>query len=285
MIKRTPPNSPAPSDNNLSASIASFDSSNVTIRRNNTLDQQQSSLMMEMRKMFEDLKQQQESRFASISSQIKSQNTEIQKSIEFMSQKYDEAVGKLESLQVDFDKSQEYVKTLENKVDLLEKNARITTVELRNIPKSPTENKATLYNYVKKAGEKLSFKITDLDIKSVYRTRNKNTTPGPIIAEFTTTSTKDNLIKYAREYNKQNSNNKLNTTHLDVAGPSRPVYISEHLTYKASRLYFLARELAKDLNFSYCWTMNGQVYLRKKDGAPIIRINNESDILKLRSEK
>ncbi|CAB3231713.1 unnamed protein product [Arctia plantaginis] len=74
--------------------------------------------------------------------------------------------------------------------------------------------------------------------------------------------------------------NKLSTEHLRLGGPAKPVFVSENLTPKMKRLFFLARDFASSNQYRYCWVTNGKIYLREKQGAPHIMIKSESNLPK-----
>lgn len=300
MLKRTPPSSPAgylgPTPTPAPLPGYSKDVENLLSKVNvkprrkklNEESDQLDGFMAEIKNLISELKLQQDLKLDSLTkavSEIKIQNAEIQRSMEFLSASYDEMVKKVVSVQNDCTKNKEHIKHLENKIELLERNARSASIEIRNIPKQPSETKSTLCNLVKKTGIKVDCIVRDSDIRTIFRTKTKNETQSPIIVEFATAVTKEELLKSTRLYNKNNSNDKLNTAHLDIVGTARPVYVSENLTSKAKRLYYLARELSKDRCYAHCWTLNGQVFLRKTDGAPHLRINSEEDLVSLRKEK
>lgn len=99
------------------------------------------------------------------------------------------------------------------------------------------------------------------------------------MVEFTTVLKRDSLLSALKKFNKgRNGSDKLNTGHLHIKGPTNPIFVSESLTFKTKKLFHMARECAKSRGYSYCWTSNGVVYLRKKDNMPQIRIANESDL-------
>ncbi|GBP89781.1 hypothetical protein EVAR_69665_1 [Eumeta japonica] len=93
MIKRTPPTTPV---NNALSAVSENESIKVTQRRKKGSDERSEQLplfMKEVKNMTTNLKLEQDMKFDSLNSaitEIKSQNTEIQKCIEFVSQKYDE---------------------------------------------------------------------------------------------------------------------------------------------------------------------------------------------------
>lgn len=283
MMKRTPPNTPVSNPIQQTSS----DLANVTVRRkkeekSNSQDQM-NTFMAEMNKMFSEFKNQQESKFNSLVasvSHISTQNEEILKSIGFLSNKYDEIVDKIKSLEGSQVKHIEYINVLENKIELLQRNACSTKVEIRNVPRIQTETKTSLCEIVKKIGTKINCPIDVNDVRTIYRPKiNKNSSQqSPIIVEFVTQNTKQELMKSTRTFNKIHQKDRLSTTHLDITGETKYIYIAEHLTPKTSYLFYKARQLVKDKNYTHTWTTNGQVYIRKKEGSSAVRINCEEDL-------
>lgn len=68
--------------------------------------------------------------------------------------------------------------------------------------------------------------------------------------EFSITLIKTHFLKYAKEFNRQNQLGKLNTTHIGLLDLKSPIYVAEHLTHQARRLFFAARNFAKMNNFA-----------------------------------
>lgn len=133
------------------------------------------------------------------------------------------------------------------------------------------------------AGSVLNIPVQTSDIWNIYRVPSKSTSANmPVIVEFTTTIMKENFLQSVKNYNRKNSRNKLNSLHLKIEGPELPIYISENLTSNGRRLYSAARKFASEQKFDFCWTSNGRVYLRKKEGDPLRRIEFESDLEKIK---
>lgn len=139
-------------------------------------------------------------------------------------------------------------------------------------------------NIVTALTDSLNIDIAERDIRDIYRVKTNSETVKPIVVELNSALLKERVTQAVKHHNKNNpKEKKLNTSHLKVSGPIRPVYISETLTYKAQRLFYLARHFARENQLSYCWTSRGQVYLRKSDGATLHKINGESDLNKLKN--
>ncbi|CAG9138719.1 unnamed protein product [Plutella xylostella] len=94
---------------------------------------------------------------------------------------------------------------------------------------------------------------------------------------------KEKFLNAIKMFNKNKpKGEKLNTGPLQIQGPRKPVYLSESLTFKTQKLFYMARELQKNCNYAFCWTSHGSVYLRKEENGPLIRVLNEADLEKLR---
>ncbi|CAG5031000.1 unnamed protein product [Parnassius apollo] len=91
--------------------------------------------------------------------EIMEQNIDIQKSIEFLAQKYDELTQKVGSLENENKHQLEYINSLESKIDILERNSKATTVEIRNIPLNQKETKDDLLKIVQEAGNLINLPI------------------------------------------------------------------------------------------------------------------------------
>lgn len=64
-------------------------------------------------------------------------------------------------------------------------------------------------------------------------------------------------------------------------GDRRPIYVAEYLPPSSRRLFFAAREFAKLKEFKFCWTNNGNVFLRKNEGDKQILIKTEQTLREL----
>lgn len=208
--------------------------------------------------------------------EIKEQNTKLQDSADFNAAKYDEITLKLQQMEQERKDDRVRIMDLEEKIEQLERQHRSTSLEIRNVPQKAPETKQDLQNTLVTLGNLVKSPVQSSDIKDVFRiqTKSQNKT---IIAEFNSVITKERMMKAIKIFNKENKNDKLNTSQLQFDGPKQPIYVSENLTPKNKRLFYLARDFSVLQKYRYCWTSFGKVLLRKEDGAPVIRINSEHD--------
>ncbi|XP_073944742.1 uncharacterized protein [Choristoneura fumiferana] len=259
------------------------------------------SKMDELKALILESNRQSDAKYQSLTAAISTlitQNTEIQKSVEFMSKKYDEVLAQLNTLEHVNKQYKSQITSLESKLEILERNSKSSSLEIRNIPKSETEKKDSLFGLITSLGNALDLEINRSDIRDVFRMKTKegstggapklfmrvNMDPstGPINVEFTTIAKKDGLVMACRNYNKINKLQPLNTTNINCTGPPRPIYIQDSLTRKAKHLHYLARAFKKTYQYHGCWTSYGKVYLRKYEGAPAIIIDSKEDLAKLK---
>lgn len=204
-----------------------------------------------------------------------------------MSDKYDTLRAKLQTLEEDRIKDKKTIVLLEDKIETLERKMRATGIEIRNAPRATPNNnkpesKVELSNLVKTIGESVAINLNESDIKDVYRINSSKETIKPIIVELNSVIKKETLINAVKTFNRNKSKEeKLNSKHIKLPGLTQPIFVAETLTFKAQKLYYLAREFQRLNKYAYCWTSKGTVHLRKSEGSPLIRINTESDLAKL----
>ncbi|XP_046976521.1 uncharacterized protein LOC124542638 [Vanessa cardui] len=192
-------------------------------------------------------------------------------------------IVKLDNLESERKADRCHIQYLEEKVDTLEHQLYSTKLEIKNVPKILEETKEDICEIVKEISKVLKTPIERHDIRDVFRTGKKDAPT--ILVDFNSAYVKENVIKGARQFNNRHKENKLNTTHLKLDGPAKPVFLSEKLTPNIYSIYHLERNFARENEYKYCWTAFGKVFLRRMDGHKQIHIINEEDLHRLRQEK
>lgn len=296
-LKRTPPKTPVQSETAtksrdiIRAAVSAPNLSDITEPGNITVRKRKREdccavFMDEIRDLLKSHTNQTNSKLKTLQaakSEIISQNAEIKETISYISKQYDDMALRTDKLEAQRKTDLAYINQLEDRVEILERMTNMSKLEFKNIPKSQGEDKERLCNLAIETASTLGTTLQRQEIKDIFRISKKEGA-STIIVDFTSVTMKDNIIKGVRKFNKQNKGNKLNTSHIKIAGPSKPIFITECLTLKAQRLYYLARNYAKENNYKVCWTSYGKVFLRKADGEKQILVKNESDIQKLRQD-
>ncbi|CAB3260126.1 unnamed protein product [Arctia plantaginis] len=122
-------------------------------------DNQISVFMSEMKTMFLEFKEQQDKKIEKIYTsieEIKAQNVTIQSTVTFLSQNYDALQDRINQLETQLVTEREtnllHLQKLEDNLEKMERGARSTCVEIRNIPVKPQESKESLAAMVTRIG-------------------------------------------------------------------------------------------------------------------------------------
>ncbi|KAL0860466.1 hypothetical protein ABMA27_009847 [Loxostege sticticalis] len=237
----------------------------------------------ELRNMLHSLQSQQNTRLDALEqriTEIKTQDTEMSKinptliEIKKTTSSIESTVSRTKNI---------CILTLEQRIEDIQREERKTNVEIKNVPKLAEETSETLLGLVTSLAKTVGCKVDEGHIKDIYRIKGKKVSiylnaNTPIVVEISSTILKTNLMNMCKAFNRK-SKQKLCAKHLGLrSNEDTPIYVSEQLTTKGARLYFLARELAKSKTFKYCWTAYGRVYLRKHDASPIITVRSEAQI-------
>lgn len=211
--------------------------------------------------------------------EIKTANSDIQNTVDFLASQNEELKKKIEQLEIQTRKDKHYIILLEDKIEELQRENRKTSIEIKNVPKVHDESKEMLIKLFLNLSNNIGCDIDERHIKDIYRVHRKNNTNKThIITELSSTMLKTKFLKHAKNYNIKNKE-KLCAKHLGFTkNEYEPIYVSEQLTAKGARLYFLARDLAKSRDYKFCWSSYGKIYVRKNEQSPIIVIKNESHV-------
>lgn len=217
--------------------------------------------------------------------EIQQSNHDIHNSIAVLTSQNEDFQKKIDHLECKLRTENENISILQDKIEDMQRENRKTNVEIKNVPRKNNESKEDLMQMILSLSKSIGCNAQRTDIKDIYRiydkknAEKKNT---PVIVEMGSTILKTDMLKLCKSYNIRNSRNRLQAKHLGfTTNEHEPIYVSEHLTPKAARLYFLARDLTKSNQYKFCWTSFGRVYTRKEETSPVIQIRNESQVHQL----
>lgn len=242
--------------------------------------------LMIIKALFDDFKEQQDLKFESVNNALTTLVTRteaIKNTVDTLNNRHEEILSKMNTMEQENKVIRQRVEILENKIEQLERYTCSTSIEIRNIPKSDREDKKSLINSLTSLGSTIGLEkpIQMCEIKNIYRLKSDS-----IVADLSTTLRKEEIIVKYRAYNKRQREDKkptLNSSDICALtlGPARPIFVSESLTTKARRVFFVAREHVKSKKITAAWTSYGKVYVKKEEGSPPIRIDHETDINKV----
>lgn len=207
---------------------------------------------------------------------------ELQKSVDFMSSKFDSilqenielkklvkenlsAVKKVNELEAQ-------IELLNNKINIIEQRSRLDNIEIHGIPSTPNEN---LQNVVIKIGELNNVNVDENDLIDVHRLpTGKNQDHPGIIVQFRNK-------KIRNQYYVARKTSQVYGDDIDIRLPHLRIFVNENLTSLNRKLYNLARKLKTDKGYKYVWTREGSVFVRKDEKGPALRIQKEEDLNKI----
>ena len=113
--------------------------------------------------------------------------------------------------------------------------------------------------------------------KSNSNRRGESEEPSPppgIIARF--------INRYLRNfiYRKRAAAKNIGNKDFPVAG-MQSLYINENLTQSRKRLLWQTKQAARTRHYSYIWTHNRKIFVRKDENSDSVLITNESDLRNL----
>lgn len=219
---------------------------------------------------------------------IKEQLDNLQSSVSFMSQEYDRFNQKVDAvssenreLQKESKELQTTVSSMTERLNHLEQCLRECNIEIQGVPEHKTEN---VVNIVMQIAQVVNHKILDTDILNCTRVASMNRDskkPRAIIAKLRSKRCRDEFYSAVTKFNKANSDNKLNSSLLGIAGEKLPVYVSEHLSPANKALHAATRIKAKEKNYKFVWVRNGRIFMRKDETSPFVHVKNELVLNKL----
>ncbi|XP_028158634.1 uncharacterized protein LOC114351572 [Ostrinia furnacalis] len=157
----------------------------------------------------------------------------------------------------------------------LDQRSRSSNLEIQCVPEHKQEN---LTNMVLQLAKVIKCPVNDSDIHYCSRVAKLNansTRPRSILLKLRSPRLRDNFLAATSLFNKKNSTEKLNTSHLGLGGEKKhPVFVAEHLTPENKELHAAARRKSKDLNYKFVWVRDGKVFVRKSEETNYIHIRN-----------
>ena len=216
--------------------------------------------------------------------EIQQSNINIEKSITFLNAQNEELNTKIKQLEYKATEDRQNMAVLESKIEDMQMGYRKSNFVIKNVPRKPNESKEDLIEMMMCLSNNIDCKFVKYDIKDIYRVRGKNNdSPNtPIVVESGSTMLKSEILKMGKAFNLKHKT-KLCCKHLGFkTHEETPIFLSEHLTPKAARLHFLARDLSKSGAYKFCWTAYGKVYVKKDEQSPAILIRTEDQVHQLK---
>lgn len=204
---------------------------------------------------------------------IAGQLTELTKSQQFLSDKYDDLMKSIEhqveegnktkkelqSVKIQGNRVKQDVEMLKTRLNSLEQNNLAKNAVIRGLKKDENPNHA-----IKKLAEIASFDIDEGQIHSIQNhTKDDKST---LVVQFHNSNVRRDFVKAAKK-------KRITTTMYGYEGDNKPIFIDEQMTKETYGIYVRAKQLKK-YGYKYTWVANGAVLVRETDNSDIIRITS-----------
>uniref|UniRef100_A0A2A4IYB9 FP protein C-terminal domain-containing protein n=1 Tax=Heliothis virescens TaxID=7102 RepID=A0A2A4IYB9_HELVI len=210
-------------------------------------------------------------------------------SLDFFNEKYEEMkllseekLSRIQALEKDNLQLQTSIHDVSRRLNLMEQNSRATNLEIQNVPENRSEN---LLTTVLQLGNTTNSGVVEADIAHCTRIAKKDTQttrPRSILVKFNTPRIRDTFFAATIKYNKNNANNKLNTSHLGIASEIPVlIYVAEHLSVENKALHAATRLRGKSLGYNFVWVRNGRIFMKKDEQSDRIVITNQEQLKSL----
>ena len=187
-----------------------------------------------------------------------STHSELEKSMQFLSEEYDDKRHDKSTVQQDLKRLESRFYEIDTKVheidEAIESVMRYSyqyNLKLVGVPQASEtgETSEQTVDICLKLFTEMGVKISEYDIDIAHRTPNRQqSTPAPIICKFTRRITKESVLKLKKEFN------KVDLSKMGLSGGTETyMAIYEHLTPKQQDLLNKAKTFQRQNNFAYCW--------------------------------
>ncbi|XP_063381873.1 uncharacterized protein LOC134668321 [Cydia fagiglandana] len=209
---------------------------------------------------------------------IKEQVDELEASVKFMDQKYEDFksdIANVKSLSKENAQLKSTVSELSNRLNQMEQLTRASNMEIHCVPEHNRENLLLL---VQQLGTVVNHPVQQHEIiqcSRIAKVNPNNPRPRSILVKFSSPRIRDNFLAASRKYNKEHSREKLNTSHLGIAEQNvQNIYVAEHLSKETKVLHTAARLRAREVGYEIVWVKHGRVYVRKSEGTQHIWVKD-----------
>lgn len=179
------------------------------------------------------------------------------------------------------DQSQE-LKTITEDLHTIKQNLLDSDFIITGVPELVSEEISTI-DTVTNILKNIKIKISEGDVKSCFRMRNKNNKSEcpPICVELFSKTLR------AAIFIQQKKQGPVLLSSIDKSvndADTRKIYIQSRLTPFHLELLRDSRKFKTDNNYKFVWFQNTDVLLKKSDSSRIIRIRSKADLLALESQ-
>ena len=253
-------------------------------QENQALKDQLDALFKEVKSLKDKCKTEGTTQVSGDNSSIKAVNVESERSLQFLSDEYDDLTAansdvlvQLKQIMRRLQELSNQVEQVSNAIDEFENYSYQYNVKIIGLPGNASESaldtSSLSVNLFRQMGAEVS--LQDIHIAHRVLTRRESDGPKPV----------RQLAKgKVMEVRKQAA--EVNPTSIGLSADTelRRVRIFDHLTPKKQKLLFEAKKLKERDHYCFCWAKNSVIYLKKDEGSRAIKITDVDCLQRLAGE-
>ena len=172
----------------------------------------------------------------------------------------------------DIDNIRQEIAGLRAEINSIQQYLRVNNLEIVGLPAAndgETEETLLINALNNLDGLEEIVRPSDIDISHPLNSKRKDGKSVHVV-RFVSRKTKAMILSAK----KRDANKQFQFRNCDV-------FVNEHLSMHNRSIFAAAQEKKKTLNYKYCWTRGGTVFMRKGDETPIFTISTGDDLDKL----
>ncbi|XP_077500056.1 uncharacterized protein LOC144110852 [Amblyomma americanum] len=208
--------------------------------------------------------------------QVKETVESMEKSVQHLSDQYDEVLAKMQlqsteivtlskrvekiEAQIQSENTNPEICELRQQINSLEQYSRRNNLEVHGLAQTKNEN---LFQKINAIAQDLELpQLTEHDVEGLHRLPAKRGKTPAVLVRFSSRVTKDQWME------KKQSMREAEST----------VYFLDNLTAQNKRLIWMMKTRATEKQYEYAWHSNGKLFVRKCQGETAIRIACVADL-------
>ena len=244
-------------------------------QENQALKEQIDALFKEVKSLKDKCQTEGTTQASGDNSSNKASNAESKRSLQFLSNKYDDLTAANSDVSVQLKQITHRLQDLSNQVervsntiDEAEDYSYQYNVKIIGLPESANEfaleTSSLCANLFRQMGAEVS--LQDINIAHHVSTRREREGPKPVICKFVRRLAKGKVMEARHQAA------EVNPTSIGLSADTklRGVRIFDHLTPKKQKLLFEAKKLKERDHYHFCWAKISVIYLRKDEGSSAI---------------
>nr|XP_050023952.1 uncharacterized protein LOC126518146 [Dermacentor andersoni] len=159
---------------------------------------------------------------------------------------------------------------LQKRVVQGEQYSRRSNVEIKGLVEKKNEN---IIDLVGQIGGVVGEPISADDIEVCHRVPTREQCKTNVIVQFKSKQKRDHVVEKARK-------SRIRNRDVGISSEAQ-IFVNEHFCPTLKRLLAQAIAKKRENQWQFVWTKNGKIFARKTQSSQVVRIETDSDLVKI----